>query len=277
MFGYVSVNPKALSEEGRQRFRAAYCGLCRELKARYGDIGRLTLSHDMAFLSLLLAALYEPTETAYDERCVLHPLKPHHAVIHAGTQYAADMNILLAYYKCRDDAEDEGSLRGRAGQAALRKACALVEKEWPRQSETVRDSLRALADMEKRGCDDLDALARKAGDLLGACFVWRQDAFAGYLRDMGAALGRFIYLMDAYEDYGEDSRRGRFNPLRTLHELPDYEARMQEILTVEMAQCTRFFNLLPIEQDLELLENVLYSGVWGRYAQLAEKRKEKQA
>lgn len=277
MFGYVSVNPQALSEAERLRFRSFYCGLCRVLKERHGDIGRLTLSHDMAFLSLLLAALYEPAETAFDERCALHPLKPHHAVVHAGAAFAADMNILLAYHKCRDDAEDDRSLRGRAGRAALQKPFERAEAAWPLQAQAVRESLEALSVLEKQGSDDLDALARQAGSMLGACFVWRQDAFAPFLREMGAALGRFVYLMDAYEDYDADALRGRFNPLGTLRALPDYQERMEEILTMEMAQCTRAFDLLPIEQDLQLLKNVLYSGVWGRYARLAEKRKEKQA
>ena len=277
MFGYVSVNPQALSEMERKRFRALYCGLCKTLGAAYGGVGRLTLSHDMTFLSLLLGALYEPEETACSERCALHPMKAHDAVTHAGTAYAADMNILLAYYKCQDDAEDERSLRGRAGRAALKKAYAAVGKRWPRQAGAVCGSLRALSELEKQADPDLDALARQAGNMLGACFVWKEDVFAPYLRDMGAALGRFIYLMDAYEDYEADVRRGRFNPLRALHAQPDYEARMEEILTMEMAQCTQAFGLLPIEQDIGLLRNVLYSGVWGRYARLSEKRKEKQA
>lgn len=277
MFGYVSVNPQALTEAEQQRFRSFYCGLCRTLGERYGEIGRLTLSHDMTFLSLLLAALYEPAETEYDERCALHPLKPHHAITHAGTGYAVDMNILLAYYKCKDDAEDDRSLRGRAGKAALKKACARAEEKWPDQAKAVRESLAAFSVLEKEKEPDLDALARQSGNMLGACFVWKKDAFAPYLRDMGAALGRFIYLMDAYEDYAADEKRGRFNPLRSLHALPDYEERMEEILMMEMAQCTQAYDVLPIEQDAALISNVLYSGVWGRYAQLNEKRKEKQA
>ena len=277
MFGYVSVNPQALSEAEQQRFRAFYCGLCHTLKAQYGDVGRLTLSHDMAFLSLLLAALYEPAETALDERCALHPLKPHHAVLHAGAAFAADMNILLAYYKCRDDAQDEGSLRGRAGSAALKAACARVEAAWPQQARAVRESLAALNALEKQPDPDLDALTRLAGEMLGACFVWRQDAFAPYMKQMGAALGRFIYLMDAYEDYDADEKRGAFNPLRALHALPDYEERIQEILVMEMAQCTQAFSVLPVEQDVGLIRNVLYSGVWGKYARLSDQRKEKQA
>ena len=277
MFGYVSINPQALTEAEKRRFRAFYCGLCRVLREAYGDVGRLTLSNDMTFLTLLLSALYEPDEQAYDERCALHPVKPHHAVTHACTRYAADMNILLAYYKCLDDAADEKSLRGRAGQAALKKAFMRVRADWPVQCQTVQESLAALTELEKAESTDLDALTRQSGRMLGACFLWRQDAFAPYLREMGDALGRFIYLMDAYEDYDGDEKHRRFNPLRALHAQPDYEERMEEILTLEMSRCARAFECLPIQQDAGLIRNVLYSGVWGGYARLKEKRKEKQA
>ena len=274
MFGYVGINPQALSGEEQARFRALYCGLCHVLYAEYGTAGRLTLSNDMTFLSLLLCALYEPAETRYDERCVLHPAKKHAAVVHAGASYAAAMNILLAYHKCLDDVADEGSLQGRAGKAALEKAYRRVEAQYPAQCAAVGQSLARCAALERERQPDLDALARCSGEMLGACFAWKDDVFAPHLREMGAALGRFIYLMDAYEDYDADVKRGRFNPLGVLHALPDYEARMEDILSLEMAACVRAFDYLPIEQDANLIRSILYSGVWSRYAALQQKRKE---
>lgn len=276
MFGYVSINPEALEEAEQKRFRAAYCGLCHELGERYGSAGRLTLSNDMTFLALLLAALYEPEERADEERCVLHPLKKHACVRHAATAYAAAMNVLLAYHKCLDDMADERSLRGQTGKAVLKKAYAQVSAQYPVQCRGTADSLKALSALEKAESKDLDALARLSGKMLGACFVWKEDVFAPALRQMGEALGRFVYLMDAYEDYDGDMRHGRFNPLRELHEQADYEERMEEILTMEMAKCVKAFDYLPIEQDAGLIRNILYSGVWGKYAYLRRKRKEKQ-
>lgn len=277
MFGYITINPKTLTEEEQKRYRACYCGLCRTLRRRYGDAGRLALSNDMTFLSMLLAALYEPGETLREERCPLHPLRRHRAVTHAAAEHAADMNVILAYYKCVDDAQDEGSSRGRLGKAALGAAFRRASALHPETAETVRASLDRISALEREDSEDLDALTRAAGELLGACFVWKADVFAPALRGMGAALGRFVYLMDAYEDYESDEKHGRFNPLRAMHALPDYEERMEEILTLEMAQCTQCFDFLPIEQDAGLLRNVLYSGVWGKYALLREKRKEQQA
>ncbi len=274
MFGYIQVNCKTLSEEEKQRFRACYCGLCHALHARFGNAGRLTLSNDMTFLALLLSSLYEPDETCYDEKCVLHPVKKHRAVISSATEFAADMNIILAYFKCLDDVQDEGRLRGRVGEHALKKAYRQVQSRYPERCEAIRQCLEKISALEKENSEDIDALANLSGQMLSETFVWRDDVFAQHLRGMGQALGRFIYLMDAYEDYDEDLKRGRYNPLKKLHDQPDYEACMQDILTMQMGKCVRELDYLPLEKDAQLLRNILYSGVWGKYALIQRKRKE---
>ncbi len=274
MFGYIQVNCKTLDEEDKKRFRACYCGLCHALHEQYGNAGRLTLSNDMTFLSLLLSSLYEPDETCYDERCVLHLAKKHRAVVSKAAEYAADMNVLLAYYKCLDDIADEGSLRGRAGETALRRAYRQVRARYPQKCENVKDILEKIAELEKADTDDIDAITRLSGQMLAEAFVWKDDVFAPYLRQIGTALGSFIYLMDAYEDFDEDKKRGRYNPLKKLHEQEAYETRMEDILTMLMGKCMRAFDYLPLERDVQLLKNILYSGVWNKYAQSQSNRKE---
>ncbi|MBR5231152.1 MAG: hypothetical protein IKW00_02760 [Clostridia bacterium] len=274
MFGYIQVNCKMLSEEEKKRFRACYCGLCHVLHEKYGDAGRLTLSNDMTFLSLLLSSLYEPDETCYDERCVLHPVKKHQAVVSRAAEYAADMNILLAYFKCLDDVGDEKSLKGRTGERLLCSAYKKVRERYPEKCEKVKECLDAIAALEKENSEEIDALVRLSGQMLAETFLWKQDAFEPYLRGVASALGGFIYLMDAYEDYDEDIKRGRYNPLKALHAQSDYQERMQDILILQMGKCVRALDCLPLEQDSALLRNILYSGVWGKYALIQSKRKE---
>ena len=89
---------------------------------------------------------------------------------------------------------------------------------------------------------------------------------------MGRALGRFIYLMDAYEDLPADVKKNRPNPLRTISRHGDYDMEMRQILMLEMEACTAAFERLPLVRDLTLMRNIFYSGVWGRYAWLCKKR-----
>ena len=274
MFGYVITNCKTLSDEERLRFRSMYCGMCRTLRLRHGNLGRLTLSYDMTFLAMVLSALYESEETQGKEKCMPHPVRPHAYTVNSMMEYAADMNILLAYFKCLDDVQDEKSLRGQAGEKALRAAYKKVQAKYPQKCENVRMCLEKLSALEKENCADIDAVANLSGQMLAETFAWKDDVFAPHLRLIGAALGKFIYLMDAYEDFDQDKKRGRYNPLCEMHAQEDYEARMQDILTMQMGKCVREMDYLPLEQDAQLLRNILYSGVWGKYALIQQKRKE---
>lgn len=109
MFGYVIANLEGLTQAQKDRYKGCYCGLCRVLKQRHGFSGRLTLTYDMTFLVLLLSALYEADEERGMEVCPAHPLRKHFYWQTRYTEYAADMNVVLAYNNCRDDWQDDGS------------------------------------------------------------------------------------------------------------------------------------------------------------------------
>lgn len=56
MFGYVVLNKPEIKFKDFDMYRSFYCGLCRELRERYGISGQITLSYDMTFVILLLSA-----------------------------------------------------------------------------------------------------------------------------------------------------------------------------------------------------------------------------
>ena len=102
MFGYIDLNPKSLTQEQTARYKAWDCGLCREIRTYYGQLGRMVLSNDMTFLTVLLSSLYEPKEERGSANCPLHPVRKRDYIHSDVTAYAADMNLLLAYWKARD-------------------------------------------------------------------------------------------------------------------------------------------------------------------------------
>lgn len=267
MFGYMTINPTELSEASRARYQAFYCGLCRTLHARYGNLGRLTLSNDLTFLYVLLSSLYEPDETQTKERCLPHPLKARDGVQNEVAAYCADMNIALAYHKGLDDWKDEHSLAGRAESKLLEAAYRRVEALYPTQCAVIEACLSEIARMERETEPEADGPANQTARLLGELFVYRNDVWAVPLRTIGEGLGRFIYLMDAYDDLAADLRRGRFNPLARYLGQAEYESLVRDSLTLVLAESTQAFELLPLVRDVEILRNILYSGVWMRYLQ----------
>ncbi len=54
MFGYIVMNKPEIKMKDFDMYRTFYCGLCRELREKYGISGQITLSYDMTFVILLL-------------------------------------------------------------------------------------------------------------------------------------------------------------------------------------------------------------------------------
>ncbi|MDF2922315.1 MAG: hypothetical protein K0R57_1229 [Paenibacillaceae bacterium] len=260
MFGYITTNPAQLTDEDKTRYQAAYCGLCKVLDERHGKRGRATLTYDMTFLGMLLSSLYTPEETCGMERCLLHPLRQHPYVTTSITGYAADMNVVLAYYQALDDWQDDRSLTAGAKLKLLAHSREEVQARWPRQCSVIEQSLKRLGQMEQADELNPDLPANCFGGLLGELFVLREDEWAPALYRMGAALGRFVYMMDACMDLPSDLRRGRYNPL-----VAQSNTDFTPMLTMLIGECTGEFAALPLQRDTAILRNILYSGVWVKY------------
>ena len=277
MFGYIFPVMSVLNNEQKLRYRSFYCGVCHALRDQYGQIRRLSLSNDMTFLAVLLSSLYEPETELIKSRCAVHPLKSHVYLSSQMINYAADMNTLLFYYKCVDQRMDDHSLPGKAGEAFYRSAFEKVRSRWPVQAEAVQHALDELWQEEAKPSPNSDLLCNLSGEMLGAVFVPKpEDPWRNVLRSVGTGLGRFIYWMDAWEDYDADLRKKRFNPLVPWRGRPDYEDFCRETLEILIAEAAESFEILPLEQDLDLLRNVIYSGVWQRYLLKAEHKQEKE-
>ncbi len=272
MFGYIITASAGLSKDRQDRYRAMYCGLCHRLKERFGPVGQMTLSFDSTFLYVLLSSLYEPAEETKQERCIPHPLHTHPYVCNALADYCCDMNLALAYHKCRDDWQDDRNMMSRAEVALLQKGYDRVVQRHPEKCRIIEECLRELTRQEKAGTATLDDAANLSGRMLGAIYRYQEDVWADELEQMGTWLGRFIYLLDAYEDLPADIRKKRFNPLRAYRHNEDYEVFVKDSLTMLIGECTECFEALPLVQDMDILRNILYAGCWTRYEQLYQKR-----
>ena len=171
------------------------------------------------------------------------------------------MNVALAYYNFLDDWQDEGKHTAKWMADALGTHYMSVEEKYPRQCAAISGCIRRLSALEKEGCANPDEPAGVFGDLMAELFVVEEDLWAPTLRQLGQALGRFIYLLDAAVDYDKDKRKGKFNPYLAMGMEKDW-ARWQEYLVLTMGRCTAAFEMLPLVQDKALLDNILYSGVW---------------
>lgn len=274
MFGYIIASVDSLSDGQKERYRACYCGLCRALKQRHGGLSRLTLNFDMTFLVMLLSSMYEPPETTRSKRCFVHPVRERASWSSRFTDYAADMNVALAYYNCLDDWQDGKNPVRLTEAKMLRSGFERAAQQWPRQCAAISACIEELSVIEKSGDNDPDAAANCFGRLMGELFVYYEDSWAGQFRIFGQALGRFIYMMDACVDLESDIRHKRYNPFIAMGGENLTEQEKRSILTMLIGECAAEFEKLPLIQDVEIMRSILYSGVWMQYERAMKKKGE---
>ncbi len=300
MFGYITINKSELSGPEYERFHGYYCGLCRVLKKKYDRRGQALLNYDMAFLVILLTSLYECGAQSIQVRCVPNGGRRHEALVNEMTEYAADMNLALAYHKCMDNWEDEHSRSQRLLARLLESRYEEIRDRYPRQCRAMERELAALSRLEhglkaeaescrgecwkrraekqlrtapKAGDADIDSAANCFGRLTAEIFAVREDEWRELLWDIGFSLGKFVYLLDAYDDLEKDRKRGSFNPLLSVAGRPDFDEFCHQMLVMTMADCSKKFEMLPLLEETGILRNVIYSGVWTKYELIRGRRK----
>jgi hypothetical protein len=220
---------------------------------------------------MLLSSLYELPEEQENCKCAARPLVSHGCTVNEALSYAADMNMVLVYNQALDDWKDEKKKGARHKSEALAKHLPPIQEKWPRQWEAIKEKLNELGEMEKSNELNPDLPINCFGELLGDVFIWREDKYSVPLKAMGAALGRFIYLLDACNDLRKDIKSERYNPL-----VAQRSQDFTPLLTMMMAECTTAFDQLPVKRDNGILKNVLYSGVWQNYRKYKTERVEAQ-
>ncbi len=275
MFGYIIINKGELKFKEFDVYHSYYCGLCQALRKKYGRLGQISLSYDMTFLVMLLSSLYEPKTDILEVKCIAHPFEKHPARSNEFSFYGADMNVLFTYYKCLDDWQDDKKPGRLAYSRALKAAYRSICRQYGKITKRIGSLMRELSQEEQRQNQDIDQMGGIFGEIMGELMTPKDDEWQDSLRIMGNHLGKFVYLLDAYEDIEEDIRKKRYNPLKKRFDDPDFEEEMKTVLTMIMAECCREFEKLPVIENVEILRNILYSGIWYRYEVVRQKREKK--
>ena len=274
MLGYITVRREELKVREFDTYRSFYCGVCRDLKKSCGELSRLTLTYDMTFLAILLTSLYDEKSIRELKACLFHPGQKMPDIRNRYTKYAADMSLLMVYQNLLDDWKDDRSQKSLAASRLLHQAYKKVSAQYPRQVRSLRKYLKDLHSIEEEKSSDLDLAAGKTGEFFRQVFLYDEnDIWSRDLGETGFFLGKFIYLMDAYEDTEEDQKSGNYNPFLSYRDRDDYEFFAKEVLTMAAAGAANAFERLPIVDNVEILRNIIYSGIWKKYLDIQSKRK----
>lgn len=259
MFGYVVLSQNATKEE-KNKYRECYCGLCHVLKEKYGKIGMLSLSYDMTFLTLILSDIASSQVEIGKERCVVHPLTTHDYFTSPEMDYTSDMQLLLSYYSLLDKIKDEN--KGEKKKKSFEPFIEKLKEKYPRQARVMEEKLKEISDLEKTSSKDLDRLSLLFGELLGEVFRYDENSFfSSLLYLLGCNLGKFIYILDAWDDKEKDKRNNQFNPLDDSF---DYD-KVKEKLMDAASEAALAYEKLPLDEYNEITDNIIYSGMWSKF------------
>lgn len=272
MFGYVMINKPEMKFKEYDIYHSYYCGLCVTLKDNYGYRAQISLNNDLTFVAMLLSSLYEPKTTERLSACVMHPLHKYLKRFNECIDYAAKMTIVLTYFKCQDDWLDEKKYSRQAYQKLLHKSFLEIRQEYPDKVKKIADYLKQIHVYEKENSGNLDEISKYSGYMMAEICTYKNDEWHDDLYEFGFYLGKFIYFMDAYDDIEDDIKKGCYNPLTSFYQKADFEEKSYAILEMMISKATTAFECLPIVENIEIMRNILYSGVWSRYELVKKKR-----
>ncbi len=263
MFGYIQIDKDELKVRDYNLFKSYYCGLCQSLKKEYGFPARYFLSYDLTFLAVLLDALQKERPEISPQRCLANPMvRRPVARQNPILSYAAAVNVLLVWFKLKDDWADNHSTKALFLMPWMLGKRNKARKAHPELYDKTKSALSTLSSLEKEQCPEPDAVAASFGTLMADIFdtsLAKSDEQRRILTHMGFLLGRIIYLLDAWADLEEDQKKKAYNPFLLAKSIAAEDVKLSMDYT--LSELANSFSLLKATHNQEILDNIIYLGL----------------
>ena len=212
MFGYIRTDTPYLYIKDDTLYKAMYCGLCKGIAEVCGTTARMGLSYDVTFLSVIMHNILGVDVTIEKQHCFTHCIRSRQmANVDELTRQLGALNTALVYYKYTDDIRDGD--RGRGKRLWFKKGMKRVKKLYPEVERIVRENLANQEDVERANTDSVDRAADATATMLAEFSDYALGEKATeFTRNLFYAIGKWIYLIDALDDYDKDKKKGAYNP-----------------------------------------------------------------
>jgi hypothetical protein len=277
MFGYVTPYKMELKIKDYEMFKAYYCGLCISIKNNFSNLCRMSLNYDMTFLGILLDSLECSKHKYVVTKCIAHPMKKKPKVIdNKALDYAAFCNVALVYYKLLDDYNDDNSLNKKFISMYIKKFINKSKEDLYPLLVNIEENIKKLSSLEKsQDIISIDELSDPFASLTAfiISYYYKNEDFYDNLYNLGYNLGRWIYIIDAYDDLKEDMEKHKFNAINKAFNTENlsYEDliaqqvnRIEFNLLMSANTTVEALNKLPINKNKDLLFNILQLGLMNK-------------
>ena len=281
MFGYIKTDLPNMYMKDTVLYQAMYCGLCKGIGKTCGQKARFVLNYDLTFLSVLLHNLQNKDVKVEKEHCIVHPIRKRPiASVDELTERIAYLNVILAYYKLSDDVIDNG--KGRLKRSFFNGAYKKAKKNEPEIDKIVKMRYSELLKLEDAKCDSMDIVADPFGNMMQEIVeVILKDTCTEEVKELAYYLGKWIYLIDALDDFDKDKKKKDFNVFINLYPLAKDKEQLicnaKQELTVVFAsvlnRIAELANKLNYKFNHDLIDNVLYRGLLVQTKRIMENEK----
>ena len=249
MFGYVLPHKPELKVKEYDYYKAVYCGVCKQMGVRCGCISRFFLSYDSVFLALAHMSVSGADDVRISQgRCVMNPFKK---VLYCDSRhidFCADVSVLLVWHKINDDIRDKGfpkNILARLLSLLMMRSHRRAAKLTEGVDERIARSMEELHVLEAKRSPNMDMAAATFFDMLADISKSGidDDVKSRVAYEIGKNIGRWIYIIDAYNDIEEDLKSGDYNPLIYRFKKSDSEdatsfsKRIREEVDFTLSQC----------------------------------------
>lgn len=217
MFGYVRTDTPYLYIKDDNLYRAMYCGVCKGIGQVCGQVSRMGLSYDVTFLSVILHNIAGIDVKIEKSHCLTHCIRSRAmAEVDELTRQLGALNTALVYYKYTDDIQDGD--RGRGKRLWLKGGFEKVKKKYPEVERIVRENLTEQEKVEKAKTESLDRAADATANMLAEFSDYALgEKKTTATHNLFYAVGKWIYLIDALDDYEKDVKKGAYNPFALVY------------------------------------------------------------
>ncbi len=278
MFGYIYPLKPEMKIKDYERFRAYYCGVCHSISNLAGQAARFVLSYDSAFFAVFLDGIHNDKDIVFKlSKCLRHPIRKRLSCYNSiCLDYAADVNTILTWYNIQDKYLDGDCLKSLPALAVLKNAFNKSRSRYPVLSSSIKDELDALHAYEKELCNNIDLICEPFANIIKiiACpeFMNLSPSSKESLQWLGYNLGKWLYLIDAYDDLKQDIEKNNYNPLIYRYEFDadkqnpdDFKKSIKDnvefILLNCLDQIAKAYEVIDIYKNAGIIENIIYMGM----------------
>ena len=269
MFGYVRVDTPYLYIKDNELYRAMYCGVCKGIAETSGNAARMGLSYDVTFLSVIMHNILGVDVKIEKQHCLTHCVRTRPmAEVDELTRQLGALNTVLVYYKYTDDINDGD--KGRGKRLWFKQGFKKVSKRYPEIVKIVSEHLAEQEKTEQAKVDSVDRAADATANMLAAFsdYALGEKATA-HTHNLFYAVGKWIYLIDALDDYDKDKKKGAYNPFLLAYKAECKKALVEGENAEEVAFIFRsvFFDIrenlskIPFRFNTDLSDNILLRGI----------------